>query len=186
MRCFFASIYARQVPWEFTDRRTRLGENFHVWLTRYVPPCMLQVYGISCLEKKYSISLFSVLKRVAILMYFSLNWVRRIEGFQQQSPNQSSVKSPSRRSFFLIHNDNSQKIGFASFFSDLKKGIKFRYSSILNWILFFKRLKFLKCIDTLELGSTEDRSKYGMELTNKTSFKISCELSIHTSCTLLL
>ena len=120
-------------------------------------------------------------------MYFSLNWVRRIEGFQQQSPNQSSVKSPPRRSFFLIHNDNSQKNWLRQFFfSDLKKGIKFRYSSILNWILFFKRLKFLKCIDTLELGSTEDRSKYGMELTNKTSFKISCELSIHTSCTLLL
>ena len=108
-------------------------------------------------------------------MYFSVNWVRRIEGFQQHGPNQSSVKSSLRRSFFVIHNDNSQK-----------NGIKFRYSSILNWILFFKGLNFLKYIDTLELGSTEDRPKYGMELTNKTSFKISCELTIHTSCTLLL
>lgn len=109
-------------------------------------------------------------------MYFSVNWVRRIEGFQQHGPNQSSVKSSPRRSFFVIHNNNSQK----------KNGIKFRYSSILNWILFFKRLKFFKYIYTLELGSTEDRLKYGMELTNKTSFKISCELTIHTSCTLLL
>ena len=101
-------------------------------------------------------------------MYFSVNWVRRIKGFQQHGPNQSSVKSSPRRSFFVIHNDNSPK-----------NGIKFRYSSILNWILFFKRLNFLKYIDTLELGSTEDRPKYGMELTNKTSFKISCELTIN-------
>ena len=40
--------------------------NFHVCLTQYVPLCMVEVYGISNLEKKYSISQFSVLSRVAV------------------------------------------------------------------------------------------------------------------------
>ena len=60
--------------------------NFPVWLTRYVPLCKVEVYGIFNLEKKYSISPFSVLNRVAILMHFALSRVR-IEGFQKHSPN---------------------------------------------------------------------------------------------------
>ena len=45
--------------------RRGLG-NFHVWLTQYVPLCMVEVYGIGNLEKKHLISLFSVLSRLAI------------------------------------------------------------------------------------------------------------------------
>ena len=39
--------------------------NFHVWLTQYVQLCMVEVYGNSII-KKYSMSLFSILNRVAI------------------------------------------------------------------------------------------------------------------------
>ena len=86
------------------------------------------------------------------------------------------------------------------FFVGVKKGIKFGDWSVVNWTLFFKRLNFLKHLDTLEntlekgkmhinvirYYTTEDRPRYRMELTNKTSFKIICEFSIYTCCTLLL
>ena len=54
--------------------------NFHVWLTQYVPLCTVGVYGIFNLRKKYSISLFSILTRVAIWIHFAINRVR-IKGF---------------------------------------------------------------------------------------------------------
>ena len=38
MHCFFASIYGKWFPWEFTEGHTRSGRgNVHDWLTRYVP-----------------------------------------------------------------------------------------------------------------------------------------------------
>ena len=92
-------MYGKWFPWNFTDWHTHSGGwgrwlgNFHVWVTQYVPHCMVEVYGIFNVKKKYLISLFSVLNRVAIWMHFALNRVR-IQGFQQYRPNQSSFKSP--------------------------------------------------------------------------------------------
>ena len=137
-------------------------------------------------------------------MHFALNKVRRIVRFQQHSPNQTSFKSspppptPSRdvsSLYITITRQNGLRRIFF-FFGEVKKGIKFRDWSVVNWTLFFKRLNFLKHLDILEKAkmhinviryfTTEDRPRYRMELTNKTSFKTICELSIHTSCTLLL
>ena len=65
---------------------------------------------------------------------------------------------------------------FCFVFFFVKKGIKFGDWSVVNWTLFFKRLNFLKHLDTLEKGkmhinvicyfTTEDRPRYRMELTN--------------------
>ena len=133
-------------------------------------------------------------------MHFALNRVRRIVGFQQHSPSQTSFKSspPSRdvSSLYITITRQNGLCRSSVFFSGVKKGIKFRDWRVVNWTLFFKRLNFLKHLDTLEKGKmhinviryfkTEDKPRYRMELANKTSFKIICELSIHTSCALLL
>ena len=129
-------------------------------------------------------------------MHFALNRVRRIVGFQQHSPNQTSFKSfppPSRdvsSLYITITRQNGLcRLFLCFFFSGLKKGIKLGDWSVVKWTFFLKRLNFLKHLDTLEKGkmhinvicyfTKEDRPRYRMELTNKTSFKIICELSIH-------
>ena len=86
--CFYASIYGKLFPWEFTDGHVPRGEKI---------PCL--AHSVSSILKKYSIPLFSILNRVSILMHFALNRVR-IEGFQLHNPNQTSLKSSPWRSFF--------------------------------------------------------------------------------------
>ena len=43
-------MYEKWFPWECADGHTRSGKRgageFYVWLTRYVPLCMVKVYGI--------------------------------------------------------------------------------------------------------------------------------------------
>ena len=55
MQWFFAPIYGKWFPWELTDGNARSGGggegNFLVWLTRYVPLCMVSVYGIFTLKE---------------------------------------------------------------------------------------------------------------------------------------
>ena len=99
------------------DRRTRRGVGggggFHVWLTRNV------CHGRGLWDqKKYSISLFSVLNRVAIIFecILPLNRVR-IEGFQQH--NQTFFKfppTPQGKVSFPTHNKNLAKQALQGFF----------------------------------------------------------------------
>ena len=131
MHCFFASIYRKWFPWEYTDGHTRSGRgNVHVWLTRYVPLpfffvpstsklCLVEVYEIFKFKKIIQFHNLVSLNWVAILLQFALNRVR-IEGFQQHSPNQTSFNSspsptPGEVSS-LIHNDNSAKTAWSVFF----------------------------------------------------------------------
>ena len=54
---------------------------------------------------------------------------------------------------FTFHDDaKSAKRAAPFLFFGVKKGIKFRDWSVLNWTLFFKRLNFLKHLDILEKG----------------------------------
>ena len=102
MHCFFASIYGKWFPWEFTDGHMRsrgetsmfgsLGMCCSIWY-RFMGPSIL---------KKYSISPVSILNRVAILMLFALKRVR-IEEFQQHSPNQTSFKSSPLEKFCPLY-----------------------------------------------------------------------------------
>ena len=64
--------------------------NFHVWPTpRYVPLCMVQIYGI--FKKKVFNCTIQRLKQGCNFTHFALNR-DRIEGLQQHSPNQTSFK----------------------------------------------------------------------------------------------
>ena len=111
MHCFLAFIYGKRFPWEFTDGHTSSGgrETSMFGSLGMGHSAWHRFMGSSIL--KYPISLFSVLNRVAILMHFALNRVR-IEGFQQHSPNQTSLKSPPLPPWkvsSLADNNNSAK-----------------------------------------------------------------------------
>ena len=115
---FLAFIYGERFPWEFTDGHTRSGGRETSMFGSLVigHSAWLRFMGSSIL--KYLISLFSVLNRVAILMYFALNRVR-IEGFQLHSPNQTSFKSsplPPWKVSSLVDNNNSAKPAALVFF----------------------------------------------------------------------
>ena len=131
-------------------------------------------------------------------MHFALNRVRRIVGFQQHSP--PPPPPPTSRDVSSLYITITRQKGLCRFcvvfFSERKRALNFAIEPLSTGLFFFKSLNFLKHLDTLEKGkmcinviryfTKEDRPRYRMELTNKTSFKIICELSIHTSCTLLL
>ena len=77
----------------------------------------------SSILKKHSVSLFSVLNRVAIFNAFCLKQLGvRIEGFQHHSPNPTSLKFslPPEKFLLLYITIISAKLAKPVFFSELK------------------------------------------------------------------
>ena len=92
-------------------------------------------------NKKGSILLFNVLNRDAILMHFALNRVRRIVGFQQHSPSQTSFKSspPSRdvsSLYITITRQNGLCRFSVFFFSEWKRALNFAIEELSTGLYF--------------------------------------------------